>query len=425
MKPAFFLLATLLLSAPAHADQRHAIGAVVNEDIITELEVRDRLKLALVTTGLSDAPQVRRQLLPRIVQNLIDESLQEQEAKRYSILVSPEEIDGAVASLEKERGRPTGSLIGFLEQQGVPARTFRDQLSAQIAWSKLVGKRVRKGVNVSSEEIDAEIERIMNPSAKREELLIASLILPVDSPDAEENTRTLVKRLKDEVDRGASFEALATQLSGTQTTSLEPTWVDSAQLDPRVADLVATAAVPGVVGPLRTPAGYQLLQVRERRETLSKPTGDAELAFRRIRLSLAPDAQMKEVDILMDIAKSVRQHPGSCLERGIAGLENFEGLNIAVDYLRTRASGISDVLKPVVQGLVVGQVSEPFATPEGIEMMMLCEKIELPIAAPDKENVRQQLLREKLALAAQKYMRDLRRAAFIDIRLGRPDDTDA
>lgn len=420
----FFLLA-LLLSMPALAEQRHAIGAVVNEDIITELEVRDRLKLALVTTGLSDSPQVRRQLLPRIVQNLIDESLQEQEAKRYSITVSPEEIDGAVAALEQERGRPAGSLIGFLEQQGVPARTFRDQLSAQIAWSKLVGKRVRRGVNVSSDEIDAEIERIMNPSAKREELLIASLILPVDSPDAEESTRALVKRLKEEVDRGASFEALATQLSGTQTSNLEPTWVDTAQLDPRVADLVATATVPGIVGPLRTPAGYQLLQIRERRETLSKPTGDAELAFRRIRLSLAPDAQMKEVDILMDIAKSVRQHPGSCLQKGIAGLENFEGLNIAVDYVRTRASGVTDVLKPVVQGLGVGQVSEPFATPEGIEMMMLCEKTELPLAAPGKENVRQQLLREKLALAAQKYMRDLRRAAFIDIRLGRPDAKDA
>jgi peptidyl-prolyl cis-trans isomerase SurA len=417
-------LCLLALSASAQAEERHRIAAVVNEDIITELDVQDRLRLALATTGLADSPQVRRQLLPRLVQNLIDESLQEQEAKRNSITVAPAEVDAAIGTLEQERGRPSGSLVTFLEKQGVPERTFRDQLSAQIAWSKLVGKKVRKGVNVSGEEIDSEIERRLNPDIKREELLISSLVLPVDSPDAEENTRTLARQLKEEVDKGASFEALATQLAGTQADSLEPEWVDAAQLDPRVADLVSRAPLPGVIGPIRSPVGYQLLQVRERREVADTPERDAELAFRRILLSLAPDAQTKEVDLLMDIAKSVRQHPGTCLQKGIAGLENFGGLNIVVDYLRTRRSAVTPQMKPLVQNLSVGQVSEPFASPEGIQMLMLCEKTELP-QTPDREKVRQQLLREKLALAAQKYMRDLRRTAFVDIRLGHRPANDA
>lgn len=410
---------TLLAAFPVRAEDRHRIAAVVNEDIITELDVQDRLQLALATTGLADSPQVRRQLLPRLVQNLIDESLQEQEAKRNSITVAPDEIDGAIAALEQERGRPAGSLISFLEKQGVPERTFRDQLSAQIAWSKLVGKKVRRGVNVSGEEIDSEIERRLNPDIKREELLISTLILPVDSPDAEENTRILASQLKEQVDKGASFEALATQLAGTQADSLEPVWVDAAQLDPRVSDVVSRASLPSIIGPIRSPVGYQLLQIRERREVADAPERDAELAFRRILLSLTPDAQTKEVDVLMDIAKSVREHPGNCRQKGIAGLENFEDLNMVVDFMRTRRSTIAAPMRSLVLGLSVGEVSEPFASPEGIQMLMLCEKIELPQSAPNREKVREQLLREKLALAAQKYMRDLRRAAFVDIRLGR------
>jgi peptidyl-prolyl cis-trans isomerase SurA len=415
----FLLVSVLLAGAPAFGEERHTIAAVVNEDIVTELEVQDRLKLVLATTGLSDTPQVRRQLLPRIVQNLIDESLQEQEAKRYSITVAPDEVDGAIAALEQERGRPSGSLVSFLEKQGVPARTFRDQLSAQIAWSKLVGKRIRRGVAVGAEEIASEAERRLNPTAKQEELLIASLMLPVDSPDAEETTRKLAKRLRKEVEQGASFDALATQLASTQASSLEAIWVDTAQLDPLVADQLATATVPGYVGPIRTPVGYQILHLKERRETPAKPLRDAELAFRRVSMSLAPDAQMREVDVLMEIAKSVRQHPGSCMDKRVAGMDNFEGLNLSVDYTRMRQSALPAALKSLVSGLRVGQVSEPFATPEGIQLMMLCEKVELPVAAPDNEKIREQLLRDKLMLAAQKYMRDLRRNAFIDIRLGR------
>lgn len=425
MKYRFLLLPLLLAALPVKAEERFAIGAVVNEDIITRLEVQDRLRLVLATTGLSDSPQVRRQLLPRIVQNLIDESLQEQEAKRYSITVSPDEIDGAIAALEQDRGRPAGSLITFLEKQGVPARTFRDQLAAQIAWSKLVGKRIRRSVNVGAEEINSEIERRMNPSAKQEELLIASLMLPVDSIDAEESTKALAKRLRQEVEKGASFEALASQLAGTQASSLEAVWVDTAQLDPLVAEQLGTAQLPGYVGPIRTPVGYQILHVKERRETVSKPMGDAELAFRRISLSLAPDAEAKEVNVLMDIAQSVRQHPGTCLEKSIVGLDSLEDLNISVDYSRMRASGVPEPLQPLVSPLRVGEVSEPFATPEGIQLMMLCEKVELPLAAPDRDKVREQLMRDKLALAAQKYMRDLRRSAFIEIRLGRSQEKDA
>lgn len=413
------LLTCLTLALPAHAEESYQIGAVVNEDIITKLEVQDRLRLVLVTTGLSDTPQVRNQLLPRIIQNLIDESLQEQEAKRYSIVVSPDEISGAISSMEQDRGRPSGSLEGFLEKQGISSRTFRNQLSAQIAWNKLVGKRVRKNVNVSGEEIDSEIERRMNPSAKREELLIASLLLPVDSPDAEDTTRTLAKKLREEIDKGANFDALSSQLAGTQTSSLKPLWVDSAQLDPSVTDTLATATLPAYLGPVRTPVGYQILYIKERRETVEKKQSDAELAFRRIQLSLAADAKSNEVDVLMDIAQSVRTHPGSCNEKGIAGLESFEGLNIKVDYNRVRSSGVTAEIGALVKDLKVGQVSAPFATPEGIQLLMLCEKTELPVAAPQREKVREQLFRDKLALAAQKYMRDLRRAAFIDIRLRR------
>ncbi|MBY0355463.1 MAG: peptidylprolyl isomerase [Rickettsiales bacterium] len=407
------------MMAPAYAAEQYEIGAVVNEDIITKLEIQDRLKLTLSTTGLSDSPQVRRQLLQRIVQNLIDESLQEQEAKRFNIAVGPDEVEGSIGAMEQERGRPAGSLIAFLEKQGVPARTFRDQLAAQIAWSKLVGKRIRRTVNVSGEEIDGEIERRMNPSAKREELLIASLVLPVDSPESEDATRELAKKLRAEIDNGANFDALATQLAGTQASSLEPTWVDSTQLDPLVAEQLSKASLPGYVGPIRGPVGFQILQVKERRETIAKPLGDSELSFRRILLSLDENAESKEVNVLMDIAKSVRQHPGSCQEKGIAGLNNFEGLNIKVDYTRTRQSGITPEIKPIVQSLHVGEVSAPFASPEGIQMLMLCEKTELPMAAPDRDKIREQLLREKLALASQKYIRDLRRAAFIDIRLRR------
>lgn len=409
----FLVLFLLFIGSPVMA-QDFGIAAIVNDNIISKLQVQERLQLVIATTGLSDAPETRKRLLPQIIRSLIDESLQLQAAKQNNIRVSEDEVDKAVGDIEKQRGKPEGSLVTYLTSQGVNPATFREQVRAQIAWNKLVSRRIGGKVAVSSEEIRREAELEKNTEKTKDEARISGFLLPVDKPENEAKTKALAEKLKGEIDNGASFDAIASQLGVGARGLLKDSWVDMNLLDTAIATKIREKNSPGMLEPVRSASGYHVIKLIQKRQV--QKMQDAEVLFKEIRLSLDNTAQMQEVDVLMDIAKEVAKNPGLCREKGVAGIQNFEGLNIDINYTRTKLSALSPAVLPMVQNLKLEQVSEPFATPAGIQLLMLCEKISIDNDKPDRNKIREALLREKIDLEAMRYLRDLRREAFVEVR---------
>ncbi|MFM7856787.1 MAG: hypothetical protein ACKO96_33880, partial [Flammeovirgaceae bacterium] len=101
-----------------------------------------------------------------------------------------------------------------------------------------------------------------------------------------------------------------------------------------------------------------------------------------------------DLDILMDIAKNVRKNAGTCDKKDVAGATELQELNFEVKYLRTNLSEISAQILPIVRGLQVGETSEPFATPEGIRLLKLCEKVQKDIDKDIEKRINAQLKEE-------------------------------
>ncbi len=413
------LLATWMMFlaclAPAHSAETHKIVAVVNDDIVSMLEVEDRVRMIMATTGLSNTKEVRQRLMPQVVRSLIDEKLQLQAARAGNILVSKDDIAGAIGTLERQRGKPPGSLVTYLKEKGVPAQTFLDQIEAQLAWNKLMSRKFGGKLSVSEEELAREVELMRNEQeTAREEVLISSILLPVDNPNNEAETQTLAQKLVVELRGGADFDAVASQISSLGATSTQNNWVEVGTLDKALGDAIRTSGI-GIAGPIRTPTGYHVLNIQQKR--MKNPTMDAEVLFKEIVMRLRYDAELKEVDTLMDIARQVAKHPGQCAERTVAGIEGFDDLDFKVDYTRTRFSLLSPEILPLVKDLSVEQISEPFAAPDGIHLLMVCEKIMLPMGKIDLAQTKENLLEEKYQLEATRALRNLRREAFVEVRL--------
>src|SRR5262249_24279012 len=85
--------------APPHAQDSLRIAAVVNDDIISELDVYMRLRMAMLSAKLEDSDETRRRLLPQVLRNLIDDRLKMQEAKRTNINVNPADVERRIAML--------------------------------------------------------------------------------------------------------------------------------------------------------------------------------------------------------------------------------------------------------------------------------------------------------------------------------------
>ncbi len=411
------LLWMLVVLLPIYANAAanpFRVSAVVGDYAVTHYDIQQRLRFIAATTGLDTTPESIGKLYPRVLNTLIDEALQRQEASRFNISVSKSEVSQAITAIEKERGKPAGSLVAFMQENAIDSTTLHDQIEAQIAWSKLLQQRLLPKITVTESDIETHIQQLQQQKSGVDEVQIASLLLPATEFDTKAEAKTLADMIVGKLRSGVSFEALAGQLSSGQLSSSSPVWAPVQSLDPNIASALKPLTPPAILDPIFTPEGYRILLFRDKRRADYRL--NAEGLFKEIILSLEAGATRQEVDLLMTIAKEVRKHSGDCHSKNVADITNLENLDFDVSYTRTRLSDISSQILPLVRGLRVGETSEPFATPEGIRLLKLCEKVDLPVSEKARDKHSRTLKEEKFQMEAVRYLRDLRRSSFVDIR---------
>lgn len=395
------------------------IASVVNNSMISNLDVNQRIALALVTTGMADTPQIREQMRPQMLRGLIDEMLQLQEAKRLGVMVTEAEIMQGFERLNQQRQMPSGTFERFIQERGVPLSAAKSQIRAQIAWSKVVGQKLRSKVRISEDEVSRERESLA-AGQDITEYNISSIVLSVNKPEEDESVRGVAEKLVTELKAGADFTSLAHQFSAGGEMMVEQNqrrWVQLHQLEPMLAKAIGKLQQPGDISSVvRTLAGYHIIKLNDTRKTNTAQVFDSEMLLKQISMKLKPDAAQKEAEVLLDIAREVAKRPGTCSETEVAGVSELDDLEFDVAFQRANFKQLQPQVQGMVANLRVGDVSEPFATPEGIHLIMLCERIELPPELPPEQVVREKLFQEKLELESTKRLRELRREAFIETR---------
>jgi peptidyl-prolyl cis-trans isomerase SurA len=412
------ILGLLTASVAAQADLgQYKIVAVVDDTPISSLDLIDRAQLMIGTSGLSPTPEVQQRILPQALKMLVEESLQKQEAGRRDIRVTQSELEQAIRAIEQQNGRPPGSLQRYIESKGMPWKAFLQQTEAQLIWNKLLTKVIRPQVRIGEAEMEvaAKNRRFQQFS---EEYNITPLVLPVDEPGREEEVAALAAKLVSEIQAGAQMDQIVRQFGGA-TAGQEPNfWVGINQLDPALKQAVLSMkGKNGLVGPVRTPRGYNILRVNDRRTRSAVSAEDySEVVIKEVLLPLEPQATPREVRYSLEIANHAVKNPGKCASKGFAGFEELERNDIEVRFFRTQVRALPEFVKEELANLGVGEVGEPFATPEGIRLYMLCERVAMPMQTQPDEKLRETLFREKMELEATKFMRNLRRNQFVEVR---------
>ena len=211
-------LSIALLSAPVGVMAQGAngaqgqlgrIAAIVNEEPITVSDVEGRLQLAIVSSGLPDNAETRQRLLPQVIRLLTDESLQIQEARERNLTVTEDELTEDLEAAAQRNRMDLEQLKDALAQAGVPWNTMRQQMLAQIAWSKVVQRVVRQQVTVPDSEVTSYIERI-RANAGKPEYQVAEIFLAVDNNTNEAEVLRLGERLVEQIGQGANHEGAGT-----------------------------------------------------------------------------------------------------------------------------------------------------------------------------------------------------------------------
>jgi peptidyl-prolyl cis-trans isomerase SurA len=414
------LLAAILacsMAVPARAQDTLRIAAVVNDDIISELDVYMRLKMAMLSAKLEDNEETRRRLLPQVLRNLIDDRLKMQEAKRAGIKVNPADVEKRIDTLAERNSMTREDLESFLKGNGILVDAVADQITTELNWARLVQRTLRPRIVITDQEINDEAAR-MKATRGETEYKIYQIFLAVDAPDQESDVRDSAERLIEQLHAGADFESLAQEFSQDEGALKGGNWgwLRLDQMEPAVAKQIQLVATGDLVGPVRGTGGYYIAFAKETRVSGSgDTTGAGSVTVKQILWSMPANAAEKEVNRAISQARTVAGKIENCGQMSEVANEASPGV-----YRELGSVPVND-LPQQVQSIAINQPidvpSDPVRTSQGVGLYLICARQAGDDESQSRTGIADRLGQQRLETLARGYLSDLRRAAVIDIRM--------
>lgn len=396
---AFGLIA--VFAGPVAAQNMFAPVASVNDSVVTEFEVQQRVKFLQILNA-------RGATRKAAIESLISERLRGEAIRDAGLNLSEE---GTNAALEEFASRANLSRTEFttaLARAGVEKETYRDFVINGIAWRDLIRARYGSRVSVSEAEIDRALAS-QGSGGSNIRVLVSEIIIPAPPPQA-----ARVAAVAEEIAQSstaAEFSSYARKYSATATRAAggHLPWQALSDLPPALQPLILSLSPGEVTQPLNIPNAVALFQLRDIEET-SKPSKTYSaveyaayyMAGGRSAETLQQAANLQnEVDVCDDLYAYAKGQPESVLDR-----ETLPPAKIPQDF----AIELSK--------LDEGEVSTALTRSEGqaLVFLMLCGRTAEQNAEVNREDIAGSIRQRRLSGFADSLLSELRAEARINIK---------
>jgi peptidyl-prolyl cis-trans isomerase SurA len=181
----------------------------------------------------------------------------------------------------------------------------------------------------------------------------------------------------------------------------------------RLGEALAKMSPGQMSYPVRTPAGFYILYLMDRRTVGAADPAQIVLSLDQVVFALPANAPAAERERIEAEAQQISATAKNCDELSKIGRERAPQLSRRVPEMR--ASELPPQLRQQILALKVSEASKPIAVPGGVGVVMVCDRQD-PSAMPSRDDVTENLARERYDTLARRYLRNLRRSAYVDIR---------
>lgn len=414
--------------ASANAKVIDSIHVVVNDEVITKNEVRNRVaqtvqNLKARNVQLPDQATLERQ----VVESMIVERAQIQLAKEMGVRIDDRMLDSTIGRIAENQKMSVQELRNQMEKEGMPYSQFRDDIRNEIMMQRLREHEVDSKIQVSEAEIDTYLTASKAAAADKVEMNLAQILVAVPenaSPEQIAARRARAEEVARQLRTGADFAKMAATYSDANDALKggEIGWRDPDRLPPIFATELRKLK-PGQVTPIiKTNVGFHILRMADQRSLADAAAADKEVVqqTRVSHILMKPTPTMNAAEVkkkllelrqkvldksatFEDLARQNSQEPASAakggdlgwLEPGDAGPEFDQALS---------------TLKP-------GEISEVIESPFGFHILRVVERKSEDQSAQKERNMARQVLRErKLQEAMEDWMRQVRDRAYVEFR---------
>ena len=418
------LCAALLISTGLQAQmvELDRVAAIVDNDVIMASQVEERMRTIrsqLADRGTAELPP-EDVLRAQVMDRLVLESIQLQMGERAGIQIDDATLNQTMQQLAERNGVNLEQFRAALERDGVSYNHAREQVRRELIINRVRQRRVAERIQVSDQEVRNFLNSEMGRYQTSADYRLAMIVLPVsESASSDEAARQaeMAEQIYNELQDGADFTRLALSRSGGEHAleGGELGWRKAAQLPPAFANAVDNLEIGGITQPLRSPAGYHILKLLEKRggenlmvdeynvrHILIKPSeirSEAEAAQLIQRLH----ERINNGESFENLARSFSEDPGSALNGG--------SLNWVTP----------DAMVPEFRDTLLStppqQVSAPFQSQFGWHILQVMDQRQVDMTDDMREQQARNLLQNrKFDEELQTWLLEIRDEAYVEIK---------
>jgi peptidyl-prolyl cis-trans isomerase SurA len=430
MTLAYVLLALALAAGTAGAQPSarpqliDRIVAVVNNEVITQRDLSDRMKLVAAELERQKVNAPPHDVLERqVLERMITDRVQTQFARDSGVRVDDLQLDRTLAMIADQNKLSLAEFRRALEAQGIPFDRFRDDIRNEILISRLREREVDSKIQIGESEVETFLQEMQSGAGRNVEFNLSHILVRVPENAPPEQVSARLARAQEAANRargGADFAQLAVAYSDAPDALQGGAmgWRDQERLPELIVGELVKLKPGEVSEVVRSPAGFHVLKVNDRRGG-----GPAALAVEQTRLR---HLLVRVNDLVGE--NEAKRKISVLRQRIVDGTSFAEIARLNSDDTGSASRGgelpwmapgdLVPEFERAVANLKIGEISEPIRTPFGYHVVEVLERRTADVAADRKRLEARKVLRDRKSDEAyQEWLRQLRDRAYVELRL--------
>ena len=411
----FFIIITTVFSQNDNDEvDIISIVAIVNDEAITLADLVKRLDFIILTSNLPDNSKNRKSLSAQVIQNLINEKLYSQEAKKLNIRITESEILNRIAILEERNNVPVGTLTNTLIKNGISKETFYDQLKARILWDKISNAIIKPKITLNDNEITNELNIILSNEGKNE-YKYSEIFLNFSQIELKQNIIDTASGIRKQINT-ENFSQIAKQMS--QSSSAKNgglvNWTLGSSIPKIIYENIKHMNLESISEPIVTNTGVYILKLEAIRKFKIPDLSHTVAKIATIKFEIS--SEEKNIQSFVEENLSTIGNLKSC-ER-FSKILKIEDTQYNTFVGKILLEQLPSIFKEELNNLKPGSFSRALKTQDGVYTIMLCEQdIKANQQFALKELVKVRLQNRYFKMLSDRFVLNLKRRALIDIRM--------
>ena len=396
-----------LHAAPTKID---GISAIVDSTPILESDIQSRFEIVKerVPGGIM-TDNIHRQ----IQNQMIDEALQANYARKVGMRVSSSDVDNAILGVAKNMNQDLQGLKNVLASKGINYARYREQIEQEILINNIKREIIKKRIVISEQEINDYLSSDTSITKEKDQVHLRHLLIRANDP---EQAKSKIEAIAQNIQTEDDFVQQAIENSDGQYAieGGDLGWRPLNQLPPLFVRALESESGQ-LIGPLQSNAGFHLLWVIEKRSpdvTLQQQTKTRHILVRANEIrNMAQTKELAEEIYtklqngadFAELAKEYSEDQGSTLQGGDLGWVTPGTMVPQFEEMMNKTD--------------IGAISKPFRTQFGWHILQVEGRREADISDKVKRsNAEQALIAQKQDVVLGNWLDELRADAFIDIK---------